>query len=156
MKYLEFIFKAEPSDQTISDVLCAVLGETGFESFVEQEDGTLAAYIQAADYDENKLAELHNDKGIIRNRLKIKAAVTNAKVFIGIQQEHGSFDRYIWEFTDGKTIHETGCATSPLSDRISKELRRLGMKFVGSTIIYSYLQAIGIINSHEPTCWCAK
>lgn len=124
------------------------------EAFRKAFDGF--DYNIIANYDENKLAELHNDKGIIRNRLKIKAAVTNAKVFIGIQHEHGSFDRYIWEFTDGKTIHETGCATSPLSDRISKELRRLGMKFVGSTIIYSYLQAIGIINSHEPTCWCAK
>lgn len=99
---------------------------------------------------------MQQDKGIVRNRLKIKAAVANAQVFMRIQKECGSFDRYIWSFTDGNTVFETGLATSALSDSISKDLRQKGMKFVGSTIIYAYLQAVGIINSHEENCWLAK
>lgn len=113
-------------------------------------------YERIALYDENKLQSLQQDKSIIRNRLKIKAAVTNAQVFMRIQKECGSFDRYIWSFTDGNTVFETGLATSPLSDSISRELRKKGMKFVGSTVIYAYLQAVGIINSHEEGCWLAK
>ena len=96
------------------------------------------------------------DKGIVRNRLKIKAAVTNARIFREIQTEYGSFDRYIWGFTNGNIVYETGLATSPLSDAISKDLRKRGMKFVGSTVVYAYLQAVGIINSHEEGCWLAK
>ena len=113
-------------------------------------------YERIALYDENKLQSLQQDKSIVRNRLKIKAAVTNAQVFMRIQKECGSFDRYIWSFTDGNTVFETGLATSPLSDSISRELRKKGMKFVGSTVIYAYLQAVGIINSHEEGCWLAK
>ena len=106
-----------------------------------------------ASYDEEKMEQLRADPSIIRNRLKIRAAVNNARVFISIENEWGTFDRYIWSFTDGQTIREIGKTTSPLSDRVSLDLRRRGMKFVGPTIIYSYLQAIGIINSHEPECW---
>lgn len=113
-------------------------------------------YERIALYDENKLQSLQQDKSIVRNRLKIKAAVTNAQVFMRIQKECGSFDRYIWSFTDGNTVFETGLGTSALSDSISKDLRQKGMKFVGSTIIYAYLQAVGIINSHEENCWLAK
>lgn len=113
-------------------------------------------YERIAIYDENKLQSLQQDKGIVRNRLKIEAAVTNAQVFIRIQKECGSFDRYIWSFTDGNTVFETGLGISALSDSISKDLRQKGMKFVGSTIIYAYLQAVGIINSHEENCWLAK
>lgn len=105
-------------------------------------------------YDDIKCAELLNDEGIIRNRLKIKAAVQNSSAFLKIQKEYGSFDRYIWGFTDGKVVYES-CdirTTSPLSDQISKDLKKRGMKFVGSTIIYSYLQAVGIINGHEKDC----
>ena len=79
-----------------------------------------------------------------------------ARIFNAVRQEYGSFDRYIWHFTDYRTLYETDRTTSPLSDTISKDLYRRGMKFVGSTIIYSYLQAIGIINSHEEGCWLAR
>lgn len=105
-------------------------------------------------YDEAKCEALRNDQGIIRNRLKINAAVTNSQVFRKIQQEFGSFDSYIWGFADGKSIVEDyrQRTTSPLSDTISKDLKKRGMKFVGSTIIYSYLQAIGILNAHGAEC----
>ncbi len=105
-------------------------------------------------YDENKLLELKNNPKIIRNSLKIKASVKNALVFQNIQKEYGSFSKYIWHFTDNKTIKEsyTLKTTSSLSDEISKDLKKRGMKFVGSTIIYSYLQAIGIINAHGEEC----
>ena len=106
-------------------------------------------------YDERKLAELAANPRIIRNRLKINASVQNAQAFIRIQEEYGSFDKYIWGFTDGKVIYEP-CdlrTTSPLSDALSKELKRRDMKFVGSTVIYSYLQAIGVINGHLEGCW---
>ena len=105
-------------------------------------------------YDEEKCTRLMENPAIIRNRLKIKAAVTNSRIFLEIQKEYGSFDRYIWGFTEGKVIYESFDlrTTSPLSDQISKDLKKRGMKFVGSTIIYSYLQAIGVINGHEKAC----
>ena len=109
-----------------------------------------------ARYDEAKLEALRQDKGIVRNRLKIAAAVNKARAFIDVRREAGTFDRYIWSFTDGNTVHETGRATSPLSDAVSKDLRCRGMKFVGSTIVYSFLQAVGVVNSHEPGCWLAN
>ena len=107
-------------------------------------------------YDEAKQAQLKEDPGIIRNRLKIKASVQNSQVFKEIQEEFGSFDAYIWSFTDGQVIDEpfTIRTTSPLSDQISKDLKKRGMTFVGSTIIYSYLQAMGVINGHAEGCWC--
>ncbi len=105
-------------------------------------------------YDEAKCAELLNDPGIVRNRLKIAAAVNNSILFKEIQKEFGSFDAYIWGFTDGRTIAEDYHirTTSPLSDTISKDLKKRGMKFAGSTIIYSYLQAIGVLNAHGEEC----
>ena len=109
-----------------------------------------------AAYDSSKLEALRSNPGIIRNKLKIAAAVTNAKVFLQIQQEFGSFSNYIWRFTAGKTIIETGKTSTPLSDAVSSDLRKRGMKFVGTTIIYSYLQAIGVINSHDATCYLHK
>ena len=109
-----------------------------------------------AHYDGQKLQSLLQDKGIVRNRLKIQAAVTNAQVFLKIQREYNSFDRYIWGFTGGNVLFETGLATSPLSDAVSKDLRQKGMKFMGSTVVYAYLQAVGVINSHEEGCWLAK
>lgn len=104
-------------------------------------------------YDESKLASLAGDPGIIRNRRKIQAAVTNARVFREIQQQYGSFSRYLWVWTEGKVIYETGITRSPLSDAISLDLQKRGMKFVGSTIIYSYLQAVGVIYGHEKGCY---
>ena len=110
-------------------------------------------YKLIANYDEEKIEELKNNKNIIRNKLKIASSVNNAKIFISIQEEFGSFDKYIWGFTNNKVIKGDGTlTTSPLSDEISKDLSKRGMKFVGSTIIYSYLQAIGIINDHTKDC----
>lgn len=86
-------------------------------------------------YDEVKVQSLLQDKSIVRNRMKIEAAIINARVFQEIQMEYGSFGNYIWSFTDGNTIVETGLASSSLSDAISKDLKRKGMKFVGSTVI---------------------
>lgn len=106
-------------------------------------------------YDSNKVNSLLNNKDIIRNKLKINATISNAKVFKVIQKEYGSFDKYIWHFTNNKVIkNNTGeiIITSPLSDEVSNDLKIRGMKFVGSTIIYSYLQAIGVVNDHEKNC----
>ena len=108
---------------------------------------------KVARYGDDKIEALMEDRDIVRNSLKIKAAVNNAISFIAIRSEYGSFDAFIWAFTGGKTIREQGLTSSPLSDRISKELKKKGMKFVGTTIIYSFLQAIGVINSHEDGCF---
>lgn len=104
-------------------------------------------------YDDRKIQTLMADSGIIRNRRKIDAAIQNAAVFLQIQQEWGNFNAYIWHFTDGKTIYEYDQTHSALSDHISDDLKKHGMRFVGTTIIYSYLQAIGIIYSHDPGCF---
>lgn len=107
-------------------------------------------------YTENKIKELSENKDIIRNKLKIKASINNAKIFKGIQKEFGSFSNYLKTFTKDNIIYETDKTTNFLSDDISKDLIKRGMKFVGSTIIYSYLQAIGIIYSHEKECFLYK
>lgn len=104
-------------------------------------------------YGEEKIAELLQNKNLIRNKLKMNAAVTNAKVFRKIQNEYGTFAKYLWKFTDGAVIYEIGQTSSELSDMVSKDLKKRGMKFVGTTIIYSYLQAAGIVNSHDETCF---
>lgn len=104
-------------------------------------------------YDEDKINELLLNKKIIRNKLKIKASINNAKIFKNIQKEYGSFNNYLITFTNKETLYEIGKVTNDLSDFISKDLIRRGMKFVGSTIIYSYLQAIGVIYSHDKECF---
>ena len=104
-------------------------------------------------YDENKIKVLQNNEGIIRNKLKIKATINNSKIFKEIQKEYGSFDKYIWSFTNNQTIYEFDKVSSELSDTISRDLKKRGMTFVGTIIIYSYLQAVGIINSHESQCF---
>ena len=103
-------------------------------------------------YKDSKIEELLNNPKIIRNRLKINATIGNAKVFKNIQNEYISFSNYIWGFTNNSIIYENDKVKSDLSDTISLDLKKRGMKFVGSIIIYSYLQAIGIINSHEDNC----
>ncbi len=105
-------------------------------------------------YGEDKIAELMNNAGIIRNRRKIEAAITNSHIYKEIQKEYGSFDTYLWGFVDGKTVVEPYNirTTSPLSDAISNDLKKRGMKFVGSTVIYAYLQSLGIINAHGSEC----
>lgn len=117
------------------------------------------SYEKIANYSNAKIDELLENKNIVRNKLKIKAAINNAKIFINIQKEYGSYSNYIWHFINNKIVVNKDDhikTTSPLSDRISKDLQKRGMKFVGSTIIYSYLQAIGVINDHELNCFLAK
>lgn len=103
-------------------------------------------------YDNDKINELYENKGIVRNKLKINASVSNARIFRDIAAEFGSFDNYLKSFTGGKVLYETDKTTNPLSDSISADLKKRGMKFVGSTIIYSFLQAVGIIYSHDKDC----
>jgi len=119
-------------------------------------------YKKIATYNDFKFNELINNKGIIRNKLKIKATISNAISFIEIQKEFGSFSNYIWKFTNGKplkneykTLSEVP-ATTPLSDTISKDLKKHGFKFVGSTVIYAYMQAIGMVNDHITSCYRHK
>ncbi len=118
--------------------------------------------IKVAQYDENKVLELMNNAGIIRNRRKIDASIGNAKEFLKIQEEYGSFDNYIWSFVDNKSVVNKWSdtsevpATSPLSDEVSKDLKSRSFKFLGSTIVYAHLQATGIINDHLISCFRYK
>lgn len=107
-------------------------------------------------YDDKKIQELMQNEKIIRNKLKIKASINNAQIFKEIQKEYGKFNKYLTTFTKEKIIYETNKTTNNLSDKISKDLQKRGMKFVGSTIIYSYLQAIGAIYSHDKECFMYK
>jgi DNA-3-methyladenine glycosylase I len=113
-------------------------------------------------YGEAKIEELMANEGIIRNRLKINAAVTNAKMFLRVQEQHGSFDKFIWGYVDNAPIvgHwkriEDSPATTPVSDKISKDLKKMGFKFVGSTIIYAFMQACGMVNDHTTDCFVYK
>ena len=104
-------------------------------------------------YDESKVNELLENEDIIRNKLKINATINNAKVFREIQKEYGSFSAYIWSYTDDNIIKAEFKTKSDLSERISKNLKEKGMKFVGPTIIYSYMESIGIIDNHAPDCF---
>ncbi|WP_298501465.1 DNA-3-methyladenine glycosylase I [uncultured Methanobrevibacter sp.] len=109
--------------------------------------------VKVANYSEDKIDELRNNEGIIRHKGKITSAINNAKIFIEIQKEFGSFSDYIWSFTDDKIIKAEYLTESDLSKQISKDLKKRGMKFVGPTIIYSYLESIGIIDNHEKDCF---
>ena len=113
-------------------------------------------YEKVALYDEAKINELENNKSIIRNKLKIRASINNAIIFKTILNDYGSFYNYLKAFTDNKIIYEVNKTKSSLSDVISKDLTKRGMKFVGTTIIYSFLQAIGIIYSHDKECFLYK
>lgn len=104
-------------------------------------------------YDNNKIEELLKNRNIIRNKRKISASIHNSRIFKEICNEYGSFYNYLRTFTKDKTIYETGKTTNDLSDIISKDLKKRGMAFVGSIIIYSYLQAIGVIQSHDKECF---
>lgn len=116
-------------------------------------------YTKIANYDESKIAELKSNAGIIRNELKIKAAISNAKAFMEIQKEKGSFTEYIWSFTNHKVVKNKWKsikelpAKTDLSDRICKDLKKRGFKFVGSTVIYAHLQATGQVNDHVVDCF---
>jgi DNA-3-methyladenine glycosylase I len=104
-------------------------------------------------FDEKKISELTENKDIIRNRLKIKASIKNSRIFKEISEEFGGFYNYLKTFTGGEVFYENDKTTSPLSRSISADLKRRGMSFVGETVIYSYLQAVGIINSHDKNCY---
>lgn len=115
-----------------------------------------------AKYSDKKMEELAEDSGIIRNKLKIKATVTNAQAFIKVQEEFGSFSKYIWGFVDGKpidnqpkTLSEVK-ATTPISDALSKDMKKRGFKFVGSTVMYAHMQATGMVNDHVMNCFTRK
>ena len=103
-------------------------------------------------YDEEKIAELCSDSSIVRNKLKIRASISNARIFRDIVKEQGSFYDYLCKFTDGEILYECDKTTNEWSDRISADLKKRGMKFVGSVIIYSFLQAVGVIYSHDREC----
>lgn len=116
-------------------------------------------YQKIALYNERKIEALLQDTGIIRNQLKIRATITNAIAFMEVQKEFGSFSKYIWQFTDGKPIinHPQTMrditSTTPLSDAISKDLKKRGFKFVGSTVVYAHMQATGMVDDHVADCW---
>ncbi|HHJ53717.1 MAG TPA: DNA-3-methyladenine glycosylase I, partial [Caldithrix abyssi] len=114
---------------------------------------------KVAEFTKKDITRLMQDAGIIRNRLKIEAAITNARAFLNVQQQFGSFEHYIWDFVDGQPIvnhwtrDEDIPASTPLSDRISKDLKQRGFKFVGTTIVYAHMQATGMVNDHLTDCF---
>lgn len=116
-------------------------------------------YKKIANYNQDKTDELMQDAGIIRNKLKIKSTVINAQLFIKVQEEFGSFSNYIWAFVEGKPIknklinYKEAPPTTAISDLLSKDMKRRGFKFVGSTVMYAYMQATGMVNDHEVTCF---
>lgn len=132
-----------------------------WECILNKREGFRKAYDnfdidKVCNYDDSKIDELLSDKNIIRNKLKIKASINNSKIFKEIVNEYSSFYNYLKTFTNNKIIYENDKTTNKLSDDISKDLQKRGMKFVGSTTIYSYLQAIGIIYSHLKECYLYK
>lgn len=116
-------------------------------------------YKKVALYDEDKILDLLQDAGIIRNKLKVRAAVSNAQAFMTIQEEFGTFDKYIWGFVDGKAIQNNRKSmkelppTTEISDKLSKDLKKRGFKFVGSTVVYAHMQATGMVNDHVVDCF---
>ena len=148
-------------DQELYELLILERFQAGlsWETILNKRDNFRKAFDnfdwnKIVNYDEDKINELMQDKGIIRNRRKIESVINNTKIFMDIQKEYGSFAKYIWSFTNNQVIiTDSKVVSNELSDIISKELRKRGMKFVGTVIVYSYLQAIGVINSHEPVCF---
>ncbi|MDQ7916221.1 DNA-3-methyladenine glycosylase I [Mesonia sp. MT50] len=114
---------------------------------------------KVAHYSEEKIQELLQNPGIIRNKLKVRSAVSNAQAFIEIQKEYGSFSKFIWNYVNHKAIqnkvedYTTAPPTTPLSEKMSKDLKKRGFKFVGPTVIYAYMQAVGMVNDHEVSCF---
>lgn len=153
-------------DQRLFRKLVLDINQAGlsWQTILNKEASFDAAFDQfdlrkVAEYDEAKINELLQNPGIIRNRKKIEATIHNAKKILDIQQEVGSFSTYIWRFNDQKilkNIHQNPAeipTTNELSDRIAKDMKKRGFKFIGSTIIYAFLEAVGVINDHETTCF---
>ena len=164
-KYIEYHDKewAVPSydDKYLFELLILETFQAGlsWECIINKRENIKKAfdnfdYNKIANYNDKKIEELLNNKNIIRNKLKINSAISNSKIFIEIRKEFGSFSNYIWKFTNNKIIDHKGkiITSNSLSDKISKDLKKRGMKFIGTTIIYSYLQAIGIVNDHDSNC----
>lgn len=152
--------KLQTDDHYLFEMLILESFQAGlsWECVLNKREAFIEAYDQfdiekVCLYDEEKIEELFHNPQLIRNHLKIKVSIQNAKIFKDIVASYGSFYSYLKEFLSETIIYEIGRTTSPVSDAISKDLQKRGMKFVGSTIIYSYLQAIGIINSHEKDCF---
>ena len=133
-----------------------------WETILNKRENYRAAFdafspAKVAKYNERKVEALMNNAGIIRNRLKINSAITNARAFLDVTREFGSFDDYVWRFVDGKQLRrkrgQPVPARTELSDALSKDLSRRGFKFVGSTICYAFMQAVGMVNDHDPTCF---
>ena len=132
-----------------------------WECVLNKREAFRAAYdgfdpVKVSAYGEEKIASLQENPAIIRNKLKIRASVSNSKIFLAIAKEFGSFYAYLKSFAGEEILFETGKTTNSVSDAISRDLQKRGMKFVGSTVVYSYLQAIGLIFSHEPQCFMYK
>ena len=133
-----------------------------WETILNKRDNYRAAFdgfnpVKVAKYNERKVEALLKNAGIIRNRLKINSAITNARAFLDVTREFGSFDTYVWRFVDGKPVRRKARKTVPacteLSDALSKDLSRRGFKFVGSTICYAFMQAVGMVNDHDLACF---
>ena len=135
-----------------------------WRTILDKREAYRAAFDQfdaakVANYDSRKIASLLNNTGIVRNRLKIQSAISNAQATLQVRQEFGSFDAYIWQFVGGKTLqnrwqqHSQLPAYSPESERMSKDLQKRGFKFVGKTICYAYMQAVGMVNDHVESCF---
>jgi len=133
-----------------------------WETILRKRDNYRAAFdgfdpMKVAKYGERKIASLLKDEGIIRNRLKINSAIGNAKAFLAVQREFASFDNYVWRFVDNKPLKRKRgqplAARTEISDALSKDLIKRGFKFVGSTICYSFMQAVGMVNDHDSTCY---
>lgn len=138
-----------------------------WETILRRREGYRRAFAgfdpeKVARFGAKKKAALLQDPGIIRNRLKVEAAVSNARAFLAVQKEFGSFDRYVWQFVGGKPLiyrrrrMSDVPATSPESDALSKDLKKRGFRFVGSTIVYAYMQAVGMVNDHTVDCFLGK
>ncbi|WP_339199256.1 DNA-3-methyladenine glycosylase I [Solibacillus sp. FSL R5-0449] len=156
-------------DRKLFEMLCLEGAQAGLSwlTILKRREGYLAAFDQLdaekiVQYDDEKIEALRNDERIIRNRLKIKSVVTNAESFLAIQKQYGTFSNYIWSFVDGKPLINSWESsaqvpiTTEISDRMSKQLKKDGFKFVGSTICYSYMQAVGMVNDHTTNCHCFK
>lgn len=156
-------------DQQLFEMICLEGAQAGLSwlTILKRREGYREAFDQfdahkIVQYDDEKLAQLKEDTRIIRNRLKIASVVTNAQSYLKLQQQYGSFSTYIWSFVNGKpivnqfkTIQEVP-TTTEISDRMSKQLKKDGFKFVGSTICYSFMQAVGMVNDHTLNCLCRK
>lgn len=156
-------------DRTLFEFLILEGAQAGlsWETILKKREGYRRAFAEfdparVARFTKRDITRLLNDPGIVRNRLKVESAVTNAQCFLKVQKEHGSFDAYIWQFVDGKPILNRRKtlkdvpATTPESDAMSKALKKRGFRFVGSTICYAYMQAMGLVNDHTTTCFRHK